>query len=232
MNIYLENIHLPNFFSGDPDTFIGALGSRIASNMNVVSNTIRYNELTYGGAILAINLGLLYLSEKIITFASQHFSSSKSEWVRVRYFSSILFKCTFVGVGVYAINNLMNLQLKPYLLAISVISTIALQLLCQKVIDWVAASSKGNSITKETGKKNPDEENLKDEKKINPTKEKSIPPAQNNLKNANEQTVKKNGTSPANDLEPQHQSQESILDDGEKFKEQREKGGNIICLHF
>lgn len=165
MNIQLDTIHLPSFFSGSQNNVIKEWRCHAVRSMQVLSHYMRYNELTLAGSAIGINLGLIAICEKIMDFASHRFSDQfQNPWV---YHSSSFFLQSLVaGGGIYAINRILNLQLNNTFLALSVISSMALKIIWQKVISpeishWCVGNAKIEEAAK--GKKTSEEEVLEEE---------------------------------------------------------------------
>lgn len=133
MNIFLDAIHLPNVFSGSQDTVVGQLGIQITKQMKVVSHYMKYNEITLGGSVMAINFALLAIAEKIAEFASHYFQRDifKKPWLKAT--SSFLFKGTVMGGFLYGIDHLMDLKLHYAILIGSVVTTLFLQIIGKKL---------------------------------------------------------------------------------------------------
>lgn len=135
MNTYFNSIHVPSFlYSGSLSEIATEFRGRINSNLQVLAVWIRYNDATLAGSIVGINWGLLYLSEKTISFVSPLFKGDFFNKPWLRHSSSWLFRIISVGAGIHAINHAMDLQVTPPLLAASVVTTIALKLFWQKVL--------------------------------------------------------------------------------------------------
>lgn len=134
MSIYFDSIHLPPFFSGSLSSFAGELNSRVVRAIQGLSYCIRYNELTLLAATTLFNLGSITVSEIIMRRMPERLRFENLKNDRVRDFSILLFKSAVAGAGLSGLNYLLQLQLTPILIAASAVSTVALQLLWQKVI--------------------------------------------------------------------------------------------------
>lgn len=133
MNIQFESIYLPSFFSGVENHGFGDLQGHIVRNVEILSQYVRYNELTLAGSVLAINLGFISLAEKIMKFAPERLNGQFFQRPWIYHPSVILFKATVVGAGLSVVNRYLNLQLGPSHMAISVAASIALKILWKNV---------------------------------------------------------------------------------------------------
>lgn len=139
MNVYLDTIHLPSVFSDSQSNILGELRSHIVSSVQVLSNYMRYNELTLAGSVLGINFGLIALSDKIMDIGLfRFFHSERLEeflqrpWVQLT--NTLLLRSIVVVSGITALNHLMKLRLCMIHIALSVVAAIALKVLWEKAI--------------------------------------------------------------------------------------------------
>lgn len=181
MNIHLESIHLPSFFSGTQNNIMGELHCHCVRSMQILSNYMRYNELTLASSVFGINLLLIAGAEKTMDYTSPLFQGDFFQRAWVRHSSSLIFKSVFAGAFLYGINRLMNLQLNNTLLAISVVSSIALKALWQHVISpEISSCWKGDGeIEEEKNQRVVEEEALKKEQEdeIQLIEEEAVPKA-------------------------------------------------------
>lgn len=133
MKIFLESIQLSDYLSSTQN-FLGQLHQHIVRNLQVLSSYLRYNQFTLAISTIGINLSLLALSEKVITMTSPKFHGEffKKSWVQQT--SSFLFKNVVLLTGLTTLNHLLDLQLTKTYLCVSVVSTVALQVLWKEVI--------------------------------------------------------------------------------------------------
>lgn len=139
MNIHLlESIHLPNIFSGTPGVVFGKLQEHFIRNMEFLSHYMRYNELTLGASILTLNLACIALAEKVLCWASEKFKSEFFQKTWVQHSAKCLFKCAVAHAGLSMMNAIIKLQLSQAFIAVSVVATVALELLFRKLsgLEW------------------------------------------------------------------------------------------------
>lgn len=185
MNIHLDSIHLPSFFSGTQNNIMGELHCHFVRSMQILSNYMRYNELTLAGSVFGINLMLIAGAEKTMDYTSPLFQGDFFQRAWVRHSSSLIFKSVFAGTFLYGINRLMNLQLNNTLIAISVIASLALKALWQNVIcpdSDISSFWKGNGKVEEAKselatEKKAVEEEREDEPQLIEEEEEAVPKA-------------------------------------------------------
>lgn len=130
---------MPSFLTSNSDNLVGEIRNRIVRVFQSVNNGIHYNQLSLATTTALINLVWITVAESIIRrFLPNQCHPEALEKTWRGQVAVLLVRITSASAGLSVINSLIKLEITPQYIAASVASTVALQLLWQKVLvpEW------------------------------------------------------------------------------------------------
>ena len=130
---------MPSFLTSNSDNLVGEIRNRIVRVFQIVNNGIHYNQLSLAATTALINLVWIKVAESIIRrFLPNQCHPEALEKTWRGQVAVLLVRITSASAGLSVINSLIKLEITPQYIAASVVATVALQLLWQKVLvpEW------------------------------------------------------------------------------------------------
>jgi hypothetical protein len=133
MNIHLNFMDNLNWLPSQAQDYFAIFANHVVTNLQKATPYLKSNQYTEGASLLAVNLGVIYLADRLTQAASERFKleDNPSIWVESGKWG---FKAILLYGGAVAFNCVMNMQLSRLYLVSSVIASLALQVFWQKVL--------------------------------------------------------------------------------------------------
>lgn len=219
MRTQLESIYLPSFLPESGSHILGNLQAHAVRHLQRLSQYVRYNELTLGCTIAAVNLGCFALADKVLQFAPRSFEglAERNPWAHRTSVAAV--QGAVAGLGMTVVNKTLNLQVDPSLIAISIVASMALKHLWKQFLAPEAGSlleeakdGPASDIVPQSKTENPEQNASKGEERLDLVETDPVQGSPKPVEDIQDVEPKVSATGRDEDAE------DAILDDLDKLK--------------